>query len=110
MKCSNSSNCQINQGCSFFKGNDSTHQIRTKSDFRSNEIENNYVMSSSSLHKRKVTRKSHPPMTGRGVKPTTKSVITTQPPLSHKRASTSRDIQRIKDRIVKTKFGIDSKI
>ncbi|CAL0311838.1 unnamed protein product [Lupinus luteus] len=104
LKTSNSSICQINQGSTFSKGNnDSTHQIRTKRDLRSNEIENNYVMSSS-LHKRKVTRKSDPPMVGRGVKPTTKSVITTQPPLSHKRVSTNRDIQGIKERDSKNKI------
>ncbi|XP_019445366.1 PREDICTED: kinesin-like protein KIN-14R isoform X10 [Lupinus angustifolius] len=96
LKSSNSSNCHINQ--------DSTHQIRIKRDLRSNEIENNYVMSSSPLHKRKVTRKSGPPMVGRGVKPTTKSVITTQPSLSHKRASTSRDIQGIEERDSKNFF------
>ncbi|KAE9607044.1 putative minus-end-directed kinesin ATPase [Lupinus albus] len=102
LRSSNSSNHQINQGSTLFKGNDSTHHLRSKRGFRSNEIENSYVMSSS-LHKRKVTRKSDPPMIGKGVRPITKPVITTQPPLSHKRASTSRDVQGIKERDSKKK-------
>ncbi|CAL0331557.1 unnamed protein product [Lupinus luteus] len=103
LRSSNSSN-QINQGSTLLKGGDSTHHLRSKGGFRSNEIENSYVMSSSTLQKRKVTRKSDPPMIGKGVRPITKPGITTQPPpLSHKRASTSRDVQGIKERDSKKK-------
>ncbi|OIV93025.1 hypothetical protein TanjilG_20687 [Lupinus angustifolius] len=102
LKSSNSTNRQINQGSTLFKGNDSAHQIKSKRVFRSNDIENNYGMPS--LHNRKVIRKSDPPMAGRGVRPTTRSVTTTQPPLSHKRASTSRDVQGIKERDSKKKI------
>ncbi|XP_019422125.1 PREDICTED: kinesin-like protein KIN-14R isoform X2 [Lupinus angustifolius] len=104
LRSSNSSNHQINQGSTLSKGNDFTQHLRSKGGFRSNEIENSYVMSSS-LQKRKVTRKSDPPMIGKGVRPITKPGITTQPPpLSHKRASTSRDVQGIKERDSKKKI------
>ena len=106
LKSSNSVNRQISQGSTLFKGNnDSTRQIRGKREFRSNEAENNCVMSTS-LHDRKVARKSDPPRITRAVRPTTKPVIgTTQAPLSHKRASTSRDqVQGIRERESKKKI------
>ncbi|TKY69978.1 Kinesin-4 protein [Spatholobus suberectus] len=103
LRCSNSVNRQISQGSSLFKGNDSTHQIRSKREFRSND-ENNFVMSSS-LHDRKVTRKSDPPKIVRGGRPTPRPVIANQAPVSHKRASTSRDqVQGIRERDSKKKI------
>ncbi|KAK7309590.1 hypothetical protein RJT34_06443 [Clitoria ternatea] len=108
LRCSNSINRQINQGSSLFKGNDSsTQQTRSKRMFRSNDTENNFVIPSSSLHDRKVARKSDPPKILRGGKPpATKPVIATQAaPLSHKRASTSRDqVQGIRERDSKKKI------
>ncbi|XP_061343234.1 kinesin-like protein KIN-14R [Gastrolobium bilobum] len=107
LRCSNTVNRQISQGSILFKGNDSTQQIRSKREFRSNETENNFVMSSSStLHdRRRVTRKSDPPKIVKVGRPTTKPVIATQAPLSHKRASTSRDnVQGIRERDSKKKI------
>ncbi|XP_020217268.1 kinesin-like protein KIN-14R isoform X2 [Cajanus cajan] len=103
LRCSNSVNRQIIQG-SLFKGNDSTHQIRSKREFRSND-ENNFVMSSS-LHDRKITRKSDPPKIVRGGRPTPRPVIGSQAAVvSHKRASTSRDqAQGIRERDSKKKI------
>lgn len=103
---SNLANRQISQGsAALFKGNDSsTHQIRNKRVFRSNETENNFAMPSS-LHDRKITRKSDPPKIVRTGRPATKPVIATQAPLSHKRASTSRDqAQGIRERDSKKKI------
>ncbi|KAL1315700.1 kinesin-like protein KIN-14R isoform X1 [Arachis hypogaea] len=83
----------------------STNQIRSKREFRGNEAENNYGIPTS-LHDRRVTRKSDPPRVARVVRPTTKPVIAAQAaPVSHKRASTSRDqVQGIKERETKKKI------
>ncbi|RDX82331.1 Kinesin-like protein KIN-14R, partial [Mucuna pruriens] len=104
LRCSDSVNRPIRQG-SLFKGNDFSHQIRSKREFRSNDVENNFVMSST-LHDRKVTRKSDPPKIVRGGgRPTPRPVIANQAPVSHKRASTSRDqVQGIKERESKKKI------
>ncbi|PNY08584.1 geminivirus rep-interacting motor [Trifolium pratense] len=104
---SNSVNRQISQDSVLAKGNDSTHQMRNKRQHRSNEIENHYVIPSSSLRDRKITRKSDPPpkilRTGKITsKPT---AIASQAPVSHKRASTSRDqAQGVKERDSKKKI------
>lgn len=103
LRSANSAIRQMSQGSTLFKGNDSTHQIRSKRE-RSNEIENNCPMPSS-LYDRKITRKSDPPKIVRVGRPATKPVIATQAPLSHKRASTSRDqVQGIKERDSKKKI------
>ncbi|WJX56666.1 hypothetical protein P8452_42306 [Trifolium repens] len=104
---SNSVNRQISQDSVLIKGNDSTHQIRNKRHLRSNEIENHFLLPSSSLRDRKITRKSDPPpkilRTGKiTTKPT---AVASQAPLSHKRASTSRDqAQGVKERDSKKKI------
>lgn len=104
---SNTVNRQIIQGSALFKGNDSTHQMRNRRQFRSNEIENHFAVPSSSLHDRKITRKSDPPKivrTGR-LTTTKQPVLASQVPLSHKRASTSRDqAQGVKERESKKKI------
>ncbi|KAL9328539.1 hypothetical protein ACSQ67_003542 [Phaseolus vulgaris] len=105
LRCSDSVNRQISQGSSLFKGSDSTNKIRSKTrGFRSND-ENNFVMSSS-LHDRKVTRKSDPPKIVRSVRPTPRpATANNQAPVSHKRASTSRDqVQGIRERESKKKI------
>ncbi|MED6220555.1 hypothetical protein PIB30_045934 [Stylosanthes scabra] len=83
----------------------SANQMRIKREFRGNEAENNYGIPTS-LHERRVTRKSDPPRVARIVRPTTKPMIPAQAaPVSHKRASTSRDqVQGIKERETKKKI------
>jgi kinesin family protein C2/C3 len=104
---SNSVNRQISQDSVLIKGNDSNHQIRNKRHLRSNEIENHFLLPSSSLRDRKITRKSDPPpKISRIGKITTKpTAVASQAPLSHKRASTSRDqAQGVKERDSKKKI------
>jgi len=106
LRYSDSVNRQISQGSSLSKGSDSTNTIRSrKREFRTND-ENNFVMSSSSLHDRKVTRKSDPPKIVRSVRPTPRpATANNQAPVSHKRASTSRDqVQGIRERETKKKI------
>ncbi|KAJ1382149.1 P-loop containing nucleoside triphosphate hydrolase [Sesbania bispinosa] len=104
LRSANSANRQINQGSTLSKGNDSTYQMRIKREFRSNDTENNFVMPSS-LHDRRITRKSDPPKIVRTVRPITKPVIGTQATVSHKRTSTSRDqAQGIRERDSKKKI------
>ncbi|KAK7307276.1 hypothetical protein VNO77_40187 [Canavalia gladiata] len=106
LRCSDSVNRRISQGSSLLKGKDSTLHIRSKREFRSTETENHFVMSSSSLHDRKIARKSDPPKIVRSGRPITRPVIATQAPLSHKRAaSTTRDqAQGIRERDSKKKI------
>ncbi|KAI5436109.1 variant 2, Kinesin-like protein KIN-14R [Lathyrus oleraceus] len=106
LRSSNSVNRPINQSSAFLKGNDSTQQMRNKRQFRSNEVENHYSMPRTSLHDRKITRKSEPPKIVRTGRLATKPpVITNQAPVSHKRASTSRDqAQGVKERDSKKKI------
>ncbi|CAK8537118.1 unnamed protein product [Lathyrus sativus] len=103
---SNSVNRPTNQSSALLKGNDSTHPMRNKRQFRSNEVENHYAMPRTSLHDRKITRKSDPPKIVRTGRLATKPpVITNQAPVSHKRASTSRDqAQGVKERDSKKKI------
>ncbi|XP_027911627.1 kinesin-like protein KIN-14R isoform X2 [Vigna unguiculata] len=106
LRCSDSVNRQTSQGSSLFKGSDSTNKIRSRTrEFRSND-ENNYVMSSSSLHdRRRVTRKSDPPKIIRSVRPTPRPATGNQAPVSHKRTSTSRDqVPGIRERESKKKI------
>ncbi|GAU23303.1 hypothetical protein TSUD_237570 [Trifolium subterraneum] len=103
---SNSVNRQISQDSVLIKGNDSTHQMRNKRQLRSNENENHFVLPSSALRDRKITRKSDPPpKIVRTGKITTKpTAVASQAPVSHKRASTSRDqAQGVKERDSKKK-------
>lgn len=101
---SNSVNRPISQGSTLLKGNESSTQMRNKRQFRSNEIENNFAIPSS-LHERRITRKSDPPKIVRTGRPITKPVVAAQAPLSHKRASTSRDqTQGIRERDSKKKI------
>lgn len=116
LRCSDSENRQISQGSSLFKGNDSTHKISQGSLFKENDSthkirskrsndENNFVMPSSLLHDRRVARKSDPPKIVRGLRPTPRPVTANLAPVSHKRASTSRDqVQGIKERDTKKKI------
>ncbi|KAG5007753.1 hypothetical protein JHK85_026295 [Glycine max] len=100
----NGSTRKISQGSCLFKGNDSTHKIRSKREFRSND-ENNFAMPSSLQHDRRVARKSDPPKIVRGLRPTPRPVTANLAPVSHKRASTSRDqVQGIKERDTKKKI------
>ncbi|KAK7407182.1 hypothetical protein VNO78_08883 [Psophocarpus tetragonolobus] len=101
LRCSDSVNRQISQS-SLFKGNDSTDKIRSKREIRSND--ENFVMSSS-LHHRKLARKSDPPRIVRGGRPTPRPVTANQAPVSHKRTSTTRDqVQGIRERETKKKI------
>lgn len=106
LRSSNSVNRQTNQSSALLKGNDSTQQMRNKRQFRSNEVENHYAMPMTSLHERKITRKSDPPRIVRTGRLTTKPpIVASQAPLSHKRASTSRDqAQGVKERDSKKKI------
>ncbi|CAJ1931207.1 unnamed protein product [Sphenostylis stenocarpa] len=104
LRCSDSVNRQISRDNSSFKGSDSTNKIRNKRrEFRSND-ENNFVMPSS-LPDKKVTRKSDPPKIVRSVRPLSRPTTANQAPVSHKRASTSRDlVQGIRERENKKKI------
>ncbi|CAI8595519.1 unnamed protein product [Vicia faba] len=106
LRSSNSVNRQTNQSSALLKGNDSTQQMRYKRQFRSNEVENHYAMPLTSLHDRKITRKSDPPRILRTGRLTPKPpVVASQAPVSHKRASTSRDqAQGVKERDSKKKI------
>ena len=101
LRSSNSINGMTNEGSNSLRGNGSSNLMRSKRESRSHETENNFVMPPS-LHDKKVTRKSDPPKVGR-IGKTTRPVIATQAPLTHKR--TSRDqVQGIKERDSKKKI------
>ncbi|KAJ7953501.1 Kinesin-like protein [Quillaja saponaria] len=108
LRSSNSVTRRISQGSVPIKGINSFHQMRSKREFRCNEIENNTIVGvSSSLHDtNRVARKSDPPKIARVVMRAAKPAIAAQGPLmSQKRTSTSRDqVPGIKERDSKKKI------